>query len=304
MSLFYHPLYSALDLPPHHRFPIQKYRLLYQRVVEENLAPIQTPVAATKEQLALCHDPDYIAQFIGGTLDPKAQKRIGFPWSETLVERTLYSVGASISAAKAAMETGIALQIGGGYHHAFSDHGSGYCIFNDLAVAARALKREGLAERIVLLDLDVHQGDGSAEILKDDPDIITCSLHCESNFPRIKQTSDYDFALPPGTGDDAYLETLEQALNLVTRLHSPDIILYNAGADIYRGDELGQFDVTLAGVFKRDSTVMAFCRERALPLCCALGGGYQRDIERLIEVHWQLFRAFAVEYSAIPSYNL
>lgn len=293
MKYYYHPSYSALDLPPHHRFPIAKYQLLHQRIDGHPSIAAQWHCAqpASQEQIALCHTFDYLNGFIKGTLDSKAQKRIGFPYSEALVERTMQSVGNSIAMAQTAMQDGVSINLGGGYHHAYSTHGSGYCIFNDLAIAAKVLINDGLAERVLLVDLDVHQGDGSAEILQGDTDIITLSLHGEQNFPRIKQQSDYDFALPTGCADEHYLETLEQALQLAIRLHQPDIILYNAGADVYSKDELGVLSLSLKGVRARDDMVINRAKQHNIPLGCALGGGYQKDVSELVNVHWQLIAA-------------
>ncbi|WP_105190828.1 histone deacetylase family protein [Pseudoalteromonas sp. T1lg48] len=292
MNVFYHPLYSALPLPAHHRFPIDKYRLLHQRLLSDSQLSetllLRCAEPASKEQLTLVHTPDYINGFIGGTLPASAQKRIGFPHSDTLVARTLQSVGNSIGAAYCALEHGLAINLAGGYHHAFATHGSGYCIFNDLAIAARELIHQEQVEAVLLLDLDVHQGDGSASILGEDTDIITLSLHGEQNFPRLKQRSDYDFPLPTGCDDTLYLDTLETALNLVLRLHQPDIILYNAGADVVAEDELGTLSLSLEAVRQRDTLVMSIAKQKNIPLCCALGGGYQRNLEQVVDVHWQL----------------
>ncbi|MCG7533832.1 histone deacetylase [Pseudoalteromonas sp. OOF1S-7] len=291
--LFYHPSYSSLSLPPKHRFPIEKYHLLYQQLLQTPCANwlTQPTVVASFEQLSLCHDPEYVAAFLNGMLASSDVKRMGFPWSERLVERTLHSVGAALEAAQLALSRGFAANLSGGYHHAFSDRAAGFCIFNDLAIAARHLIRTGQADSVLLLDCDVHQGDGSAEILAADPQIITCSLHCEQNFPKLKQQSDYDFALPKGSSDEVYLATLNEALGLCTRLHQPDIILYNAGADIYHHDELGHFDISLDGVLARDTLVLKHAKRNHIPLMATLGGGYQRNVGRLVDVHLQLFIA-------------
>ncbi|TMP38018.1 histone deacetylase family protein [Pseudoalteromonas rubra] len=291
--LFYHPSYSDLSLPPRHRFPIDKYRLLYQQLTHTPCAQwlTQSKRIATPEQLMVCHDTHYVAQFLDGTLSAGAIKRMGFPWSPQLVERTLRSIGTTLEATELALSCGFAANLSGGYHHAFSDRAAGFCIFNDLAITARALIKNGQADTVLLLDCDVHQGDGSAEILKSDTQIITCSLHCEQNFPKLKQASDYDFALPIGCSDEAYLATLDEALSLCTRLHQPDIILYNAGADIYHRDELGHLDISLEGVLARDIQVLKHAKQHQTPLMAVLGGGYQRNISRLVEVHKQLFIA-------------
>jgi acetoin utilization deacetylase AcuC-like enzyme len=293
MQLYYHPLYSQLALPERHRFPIQKYQLLKHAVEELGFTQnhFKQPLKVSPAQLALCHSESYIHNFIHGTLTDKAIKKMGFPYSSALVERTLLSVGASIQAAEQALTTGLTANLSGGYHHAYSDHGSGYCIFNDLAVAAAHLIKTQQADTVLIFDCDVHQGDGSAEIAQAHNNIITCSIHCESNFPRVKQHSDYDFALAANTTDSEYLATLKQALALCVRIHQPDIILYNAGADIYEKDELGLFNISLTGVYQRDQHILSFCKQHNIPLMCALGGGYQRQQSAVVNVHKQLFKA-------------
>ncbi|BBN80894.1 histone deacetylase [Pseudoalteromonas sp. A25] len=289
---FYHPLYSQLRLAEHHRFPIKKYALLKQRLLKRQLDQyIVAPQKAAIGSIILCHDSKYVRSFIDGTLDNKAIRKMGFPWSAALVERTLFSVGASIAAATYALEHGIAVNLSGGYHHAHHDFGAGFCIFNDLAIAACELIQQEKVEKVVIFDCDVHQGDGTATILEQRSDIITCSIHCERNYPRTKACSDYDFALPNNVQDQAYLETVEQALKFVCRVHQPDLLLYNAGADIYAKDELGMFNVSLEGVQLRDKMVIDYCQSKALPLMAAMGGGYQRDVSQLVDVHEQFFIA-------------
>ncbi|MEJ6473540.1 histone deacetylase [Pseudoalteromonas piscicida] len=291
--LYYHPIYSALALPKKHRFPISKYHTLYQRLNTSKFAQhIEQPEQKiTRDALLLCHDSNYVDAFLAGTLSDKAIKRMGFPWSEQLVERTLISLGGSLAAAEFALQHGVGANLSGGYHHAHREFGSGFCIFNDWAVVAATLVAQQRAEKVLIFDCDVHQGDGTATLVSDRDDIITCSIHCESNFPRVKPHSDLDFALPVGTEDKQYLETVQEAITLATRIHQPDIILYNAGADIYRGDELGHFNISLEGVYKRDSIIIEHALTHHIPLAIALGGGYQRDIDHLIDVHQQTFLA-------------
>ncbi|MGY8837678.1 MAG: histone deacetylase family protein [Enterobacterales bacterium] len=293
MQLYYHPLYSDLILPERHRFPIQKYKLLKTEIENLGVSAIhfQEPKKVTVSQLALCHSQRYIDDFLNGTLSDKAIKKMGFPYSQQLVERTLLSVGGSIQAAEAAFSHDLTFNLSGGYHHSHSDFGSGFCIFNDLAIAAAHLINTEQADTVLIFDCDVHQGDGTAQITQNHNQIITCSIHCEQNFPRNKQESTYDFALPAKTADDEYLATLRQALDFCVRIHNPDIILYNAGADIYTKDELGLFNISLNGVYERDLFVLNFCKQHQIPLMCALGGGYQRNLSSLINVHKQLFKA-------------
>ncbi len=293
MQLYYHPLYSDLILAERHRFPIQKYKLLKTEIENLGVSAIhfQEPKKATKSQLSLCHNQTYIDNFLNGTLSNKAIKKMGFPYSNELVERTLLSVGASIQSSEHALKHGFSANLSGGYHHAYSDYGSGFCIFNDLAIAAAHLINTEQADTVLIFDCDVHQGDGTAQITQNHNQIITCSIHCEQNFPRNKQESTYDFALPAKTADDEYLATLKQALDFCVRIHNPDIILYNAGADIYTKDELGLFNISLNGVYERDLFVLNFCKQHQIPLMCGLGGGYQRNLSSLINVHKQLFKA-------------
>ncbi len=293
MQLYYHPLYSDLILPERHRFPIQKYKLLKTEIENLGVSAIhfQEPKKVTASQLALCHSQRYIDDFLNGILSDKAIKKMGFPYSQQLVERTLLSIGGSIRAAEAAFSHDLTFNLSGGYHHAYSDFGSGFCIFNDLAIAAAHLINTEQADTVLIFDCDVHQGDGTAQITQNYNQIITCSIHCEQNFPRNKQESTYDFALPAKTADDEYLATLKQALDFFFFLHNPDIILYNAGADIYTKDELGLFNISLNGVYERDLFVLNFCKQHQIPLMCALGGGYQRNLSSLINVHKQLFKA-------------
>ncbi|MDO6636769.1 histone deacetylase [Pseudoalteromonas carrageenovora] len=301
MQFFYHPLYSALTLPERHRFPIQKYQLLKAEIEDLGLTAnhFTSPIKATPAQLSLCHNQAYINDFLNGSLNNKAIKKIGFPYSEQLVERTLLSVGASIQGSEHALKHGFSANLSGGYHHAYSDYGSGFCIFNDLAIAAAHLINTDQADTILIFDCDVHQGDGTAQITQNQSNIITCSIHCEQNFPRLKQQSDYDFAMPANTTDADYLTTLEQALEFCVRIHNPDIILYNAGADIYQKDELGLFNVSLEGVYNRDYYILNYCKMNNIPLMCALGGGYQRNVNSLINVHKQLFKAAVDLYPAL-----
>ncbi|MFY8349084.1 histone deacetylase [Pseudoalteromonas sp. SSM20] len=290
MPIFYHSSYSALDLPENHRFPIQKYALIYDFITTELAEEFAfiTPSKATLEQIASVHDADYVSQFVNGTLDSKAIRKIGFPWSPALVERTFYSIGASIQGAETALATKLACQISGGYHHSYPNFGSGFCIFNDLVIAARHLIDTSQCEKVVILDLDVHQGDGSAVCAEKFDDIVTISMHCQQNFPAKKQHSDYDFALEKQTTSPDYLNALQQCF-LTILIEQPDIVLYNAGADIFTLDELGYFDICLAGVKQRDSEVINFCQQHELPLFTVSGGGYQRDIMNLVKVHKQLY---------------
>ncbi|RVU40503.1 histone deacetylase [Rheinheimera riviphila] len=290
--LIYDACYSALQLPDRHRYPIGKYRALYQALLAAGV-PLDCfvePTSATRTELALVHDPLYIEALCSGQLDTKAMRRIGFPWSEFLINRSLRSVGGTIQTAQLALQHGLALHLSGGYHHAFASEGSGFCLFNDLAVAARVLQQQGV-DKILIFDCDVHQGDGSALIFADDPQIITASLHGEKNFPARKQQSDWDLALPNGCTDAPYLEAVQQSLDYLLALHQPDLVLYDAGVDIHQQDDLGLLSVSTQGILARDQLVIHRCRDLKIPLAAVIGGGYQRDLTALTAVHLQLFKA-------------
>lgn len=288
LRIFYHPLYSSLTLPERHRFPLAKYQGLFERLQVQGY-PLGEAPSATREQICRIHDADYVAAALSGQLADRAIRKIGFPWSPMLIERTLRSVGATVAASRHALEQGCGLQISGGYHHAHRDHGSGFCLFNDLVIAAQACLDEGRCEQVLIVDLDVHQGDGSAALCAGRRDIITLSLHGEHNFPHHKATSHLDFPLPSGMTDDAYLTTLQQALSLALRLYSPDLILYQAGVDVHHADELGYLSLSDEGVRLRDAMVFDCAVQHGVPIAAVPGGGYRRDWQQLIPLHMSLF---------------
>lgn len=290
---FYFPDTPDLPLPPGHRFPATKYRLLRERVEAEGLFAamgLERSPLASADELRLAHCPSYVASFLGGTLPPEAMRRIGIPWSEVLRERALATVGGAISSARAALRDGVSGQLAGGTHHAHYDFGSGYCVFNDLAVTALLLLGEGAVRRITILDLDVHQGDGTAALLAGDPRVQTISVHGEKNFPFRKVVSDLDVALADGTGDIAYLAVLDAVLERVERF-APDLLLYLSGADPLASDRLGRLSLTHAGLAARDLTVFRFARSRRLPVAFAIGGGYAEPITDTVEGYLGTVRA-------------
>lgn len=290
--LVYHECYSELVLPPNHRYPIGKYRGLYQTLLQAGVPAsqfLQAP-AATPEQLALVHDNHYIHELCQGTLDAKKMRRIGFPWSEQLIRRSLQSTGGTIYTAQLAIDHGCAIHLSGGYHHAFPSEGSGFCLFNDLAIAAKVLQQQGVG-KILIFDCDVHQGDGTAVIFAEDPQVITASLHGEKNFPARKQYSDWDIGLENQLTDAPYLTAVQESLDFLLQLHQPDLVIYDAGVDIHQQDDLGLLSISTAGVFARDLLVLGGCLARKIPVAAVIGGGYQRDIAALTSVHYQLFRA-------------
>lgn len=299
--LIYHPCYSALQLPERHRYPIGKYQALYQALLQAGV-PADTFITdsppASRQQLQLVHQPDYIDSLWHGTIDAKAMRRIGFPWSEFLLQRSLQSVGGTVHTAQLALQHGLALHLSGGYHHAFAGEGSGFCLFNDLAVAAMQLQQQGV-DKILIFDCDVHQGDGTALLFQHNSGIITASLHGEKNFPARKQQSDWDLALPTHCQDHAYLEAVQQSLDYLLALHQPDLVLFDAGVDIHQQDDLGLLDISTAGVLARDQYVINSCRDRNIALAAVIGGGYQRDLTALTAVHLQLFKA-ALQSRQLP----
>ncbi len=271
-----------------------KFRLLYEMLLRDGvieLGQVHQPEFPEQLWLELVHDRDYIHAYRTGTLEPQAQRRIGLPWSEGVVHRTLTAVGGTILTAKLALEHGLACNTAGGTHHAFPSYGSGFCILNDLAIAARTMRHEGLANKILILDLDVHQGDGTAFIFQDEPEVFTFSMHCEVNFPSKKQRSDFDIPLPEGLDDDGYLQILATHLDDLLTAVKPDLIFYDAGVDTHVGDCLGKLAMTDRGIYRRDRMVLSACRAAGYPVACVIGGGYAKNINDLVYRHSLLHRA-------------
>jgi acetoin utilization deacetylase AcuC-like enzyme len=286
----------VLPLPAGHRFPMDKYRRLRERVRDE-LPDVRLvePEAATSGQLALAHAPDYIDKVVGGRLDAAELRAIGFPWSPAMVERSRRSAGATIGACRAATVDGFAVNLAGGTHHAQRARGAGYCVFNDAAIAARVIQSDLVATRrqtrVAIVDLDVHQGDGTAQILAGDASVFTLSLHGASNFPFRKQVSDLDIALPDGTADATYLTALDTALQEMQRRFEPQFIIYLAGADAHEDDRLGKLALTQDGMAARDRRVLDLAELLDVPIAIAMAGGYGRDIETTVAIHLQTVRA-------------
>ncbi len=278
----------VLPLPEGHRFPMRKYRML-RDAVQSTLADVQLEEAprATDGVLALAHHPQYIHRVDSGALTPQEQKAIGFPWSPEMVERSRRSAGATIAACRAAFDDGVGINLAGGTHHAHADRGEGFCVFNDAAIAARLMQAERRASRVAIVDLDVHQGNGTASILANDDSVFTLSLHGEHNYPFAKAISDLDVALPDGTADAAYLDALDQALAQLFERFEPQLIIYLAGADPHEGDRLGRLKLSSEGMAERDRRVLALSRQRGLPVAIAMAGGYGRDIEQTVTIHLQ-----------------
>lgn len=291
LPLVYHDDY-VVPLPDSHRFPMPKFRLLRDLLFRDRVAlpeQMYAPEIAPATLLQRVHSPAYVQAFCDGSLDPKAIRRIGLPWSEALVKRTCTAVGGSVLTAQLALQHGLACNLAGGTHHAFPDYGSGFCIFNDLAIATMVLLEQ--VERILILDLDVHQGDGTAKIFADQPRVFTVSMHCQANFPAIKQASDLDIPLAVGTEDELYLQTLAAHLDDVLSAFRPSVVLYDAGVDPHHSDRLGKLALTNTGLYRRDMQVLTTCVRQGYPVAMVIGGGYGHDIHELVYRHSLLQRA-------------
>ncbi|HEX4883611.1 MAG TPA: histone deacetylase [Casimicrobiaceae bacterium] len=286
----------VLPLPPGHRFPMAKYARLRERGEAIAGDRMREAPAATDAELARAHDPAYVRAVACGDLDERAQRRIGFPWSPAMVERSRRSAGATIAACRSALAGGCGVNLAGGTHHAHRDFGEGFCVFNDAAVAARAMQAEGLARRVLIVDLDVHQGDGTASIVGGDPSIHTLSIHGRNNFPFRKSASRQDVELDDGTRDEAYLATLAVALGLALRAGPFDLAIYLAGADPYEGDRLGRLALTKAGLAQRDAFVLDALRDASIPVAIAMAGGYAEDIDDIVDIHCATVRAALERY--------
>jgi acetoin utilization deacetylase AcuC-like enzyme len=281
--LFYTDHYQ-IPLPEGHKFPIQKYRILRDLLAGDGLFRFEPAPLAETEVIELAHDRDYVEAFLNGTLSPQAFRRIGFPWSEGLVKRTFASVGGTLSATKEALANSWGGNLAGGTHHAFRGEGSGFCVFNDIAIAIQWLRTTSQAHRIAVVDLDVHQGDGTAQIFQDEPDVLTLSMHCEVNFPFRKQQSKIDIALSEGVGDEEYLRTLAEVLPRVFEFR-PDVVFYQSGVDVLASDTLGKLQLSPDGVRSRDELVISAAKQAEAPLVITIGGGYSKPIELTAQAH-------------------
>jgi acetoin utilization deacetylase AcuC-like enzyme len=278
----------VLPLPAGHRFPMEKYRLIREGAMAANpsLELCEAPRCSDGE-LALAHHPGWIGAVTRGELTAAQQRQIGFPWSDRMAERSRRSAGATVACCRAALDEGVAVNLAGGTHHAYADHGDGFCVFNDAAVAARLMQAERRVRDVAVIDLDVHQGNGTASIFARDETVFTLSLHGEHNFPFKKEMSDLDVALPDGTGDVAYLAALEQALATLFSRFVPQLIIYLAGADPHEGDRLGRLKLSFDGLARRERMVLDAARARGIPIAITMAGGYGRDIADTVKVHLQ-----------------
>jgi acetoin utilization deacetylase AcuC-like enzyme len=302
--LAFHSDAHSLALPPGHRFPQSKYRLLREHFEREpGLLRMQPAPAATEGELALAHTPDYVDAVLLGQLSAAQQREIGFPWSPSMAERSRRSVGASIAAARAALAEGVAANMAGGTHHAYADKGSGYCVFNDVAVAARLMQAEWARShrrllRVLVIDLDVHQGNGTAAIFRDDDTVFTFSMHGARNFPFRKEASDLDVELPDGCGDAQYLDAMGVAFEEVWRRIDPGLVFYLAGADPHEGDRLGRLKLTCEGLAERDRRVLAGLSERRIPVALSMAGGYGHDLATTVAVQINTLNLAAQSWAA------
>lgn len=289
--VFYSPNYYA-DIGEGHVFPIRKFEIAKDILLAEGtLFPdeIVAPQLVAREDLLLVHTADYIDRLTAGHLTPKEVRKLGLPWSEALVRRSFTAIAGTINASRCALVDGVSSNLAGGTHHAFPDRGEGFCVLNDVAVSIRILQRERLASRFLIIDLDVHQGNGTAFIFRDSPEVFTFSMHGAKNFPLFKETSRLDIELADGTTDEEYLETLDHALSRL-RLHNADIIFYLAGADPYESDRLGRLSLSKEGLKRRDDIVLRFAHDEGIPIVTTLSGGYAEDIADTVDIHCNTIR--------------
>jgi acetoin utilization deacetylase AcuC-like enzyme len=289
MKIFYTDQFH-FPRPADHRFPIEKYSLLRQKIQKDPIVEQITfcvPRAATYREIVRVHHPAYFERLQKGEMTRKEMRRIGFPWSAELVERAKRSAGATIEAGQAAIKENIAVSLAGGTHHAFRDRGEGYCLLNDSVIAARALQSENRLEKILIIDCDVHQGNGTAALVTDDPTIFTFSIHGKNNFPSRKEKSDLDIALEDGTGDPAYLEALEKGLIQALNNFEAELVIYLAGADPYKDDRFGRLGLSKSGLLERDRMVFRYCHKAELPVAVTMAGGYANNIKDSVDIHFQ-----------------
>jgi len=289
LKIFYTDTFP-IPLPEKHSFPKNKYFLLRKRILEElgdQPVDLRVPEPASDEDIIRAHDPAYLRRLQNGELTAKEIRRVGLPWSPQIVRRARYSAGATIAACQAALNEGIAVNLGGGTHHAFSDRGQGYCWLNDSAIASRAMQTEGLAGKILIIDCDVHQGNGTAAIVKNDLTIFTFSIHGKNNFPYHKETSSLDIELADGTDDAGYLKALEKGLAASMQNFKADLVIYLAGADPYKDDRFGRLALTKEGLAQRDHLVLQNIYKAGLPAAVTMAGGYARNVQDTVDLHFQ-----------------
>src|SRR5919202_4582030 len=283
----------VLPLPEGHRFPMKKYSMLREKVAADHVCrpgELRIPHAATDTEILRAHDASYLRKVVTGRLSAKEMRRIGFPWSKRMVERSRRASGGTLDACRAALSEGLAANLAGGTHHAFAGRGEGFCVLNDSAIAARALRAEGLVEKVIILDTDVHQGNGTASILRDDTYTFTFSMHGAKNYPFRKEESDLDVSLRDGADDGEFLATLEESLERIMDLADWDLAIFLAGADPFVGDELGRLSVTKEGLAERDRMVLTGCQKRNVPVAITMAGGYAPGDQDIMDNHHQTIK--------------
>jgi acetoin utilization deacetylase AcuC-like enzyme len=292
LKIAFHPIYKH-ELPEGHRFPMEKYDLLPQQLIYEGTCSKENffePKIPNNRHFFTVHDPEYFFNLLNITLSQKEARKIGFPLSEELIAREMIITDGTIKASKFALKNGIAMNIAGGTHHAFSNRGEAFCMLNDQAIGARYLQKEGLAKKILIVDLDVHQGNGTAEIFRNDASVFTFSMHGKSNYPFIKETSDLDIALKNETKDAEYLSILKKTLPKLINQEKPDFIYYLCGVDVLKTDKLGKLSLTIDGCKERDRFVLQTCHDFNIPVMCSMGGGYSPVIKIIVDAHANTFR--------------
>jgi acetoin utilization deacetylase AcuC-like enzyme len=301
MKIFYTDTFT-IPLPENHSFPIAKYSLLREKIsLAQLVSPenLQIPGPVTVEDMLRGHDPEYIQRLQNGELTPKEIRRVGLPWSQEVVRRARRSAGATIEACRASLIEGVAVNLSGGTHHAFRDQGQGYCWLNDSVIASRKLQAEGVVKNVLVIDCDVHQGNGTAAILKNDPTIYTFSIHGKNNFPYHKEKSDLDIALDDNTGDAVYLDALEKGIIRTLEDTRADLAIYLAGADPYKDDRFGRLSLTKKGLAARDRMVFDYCEKAGLPVAVTMAGGYSRQVQDTVDIHFQTVVAAVELWSEI-----
>ena len=292
LKVAYHPIYKH-NLPEGHRFPMEKYDLLPQQLLYEGTCKEENffkPEIPNNKYFFMVHDPEYVSDLMNITLNQKAARKIGFPLNEDLIAREMIIADGTIKASEFALKYGIAMNIAGGTHHAFTNKGEGFCMLNDQAIGARYLQNKELANKILIVDLDVHQGNGTAEIFQNDSTVFTFSMHGKSNYPFHKERSDLDIPLDNGTEDELYLSILKETLPKLIKKQQPDFIYYLCGVDVINTDKLGKLSLTIEGCKERDRFVLQICKNYNIPVMCSMGGGYTPDIKVIIDAHANTFR--------------
>jgi len=303
--IFYSPYYYA-DIGENHVFPIKKFELVRDKLLQEGVLlqeEIEEPKPAAVEDVLLAHTEDYVTRLRNGTLTAREIRKLGLPWSKSLVRRSFLACSGTVNAARKALENKVASNLAGGTHHAFPDRGEGFCVLNDVAIAIRVLQRENLAKRFLIVDCDVHQGNGTAFIFKNDSSVFTFSMHGAKNYPLFKETSTLDIELPDKTSDAEFLETLNEALPRIF-LHNPDVVFYLGGADPFEKDKLGRLNLSIEGLRARDEMILEFAKRRDVPIVTVMSGGYASDINDTVEIHCNTIRAVKKVFLASQIQNV